>query len=113
MKTPTTPAVSRRTGATSKTAAEPADALHIISQSVNLARIVRRQKHINEIYKIYYDLSCESSKHMLPYRIDDLVNIKTCSLSRVLTATDQKPQKIIKKVILPTITWPGCQRVAV
>ena len=28
----------------------------------------------------------------------------------VLTATDQKPQKIIKKVILPTITLPECQR---
>jgi len=28
----------------------------------------------------------------------------------VLTATDQKQQKIIKKVILPTITLPECQR---
>ena len=30
------------------------------------------------------------------------INTKNCSLSIVLTATDQKPQKIIKKVILPT-----------
>jgi len=28
----------------------------------------------------------------------------------VVTATDQKTEKIIKKVILPTITSPECQR---
>jgi len=33
-----------------------------------------------------------------------IINTKNCSLSIVLTATNQKPQKIIKKVILPTIT---------
>jgi len=38
------------------------------------------------------------------------INTKNCSLSIVLTATDQKPQKIIKEVILPTITLPECQR---
>jgi len=35
---------------------------------------------------------------------------KNCSLSTVLTATEQKNAKIIKKVILPTITSPECQR---
>ena len=39
-----------------------------------------------------------------------LINTEICSLSIVLTTTDQKPQKIIKKVILPTITLPECQR---
>jgi len=39
-----------------------------------------------------------------------IINTKNCRLSIVLTATDQKPQKIIKKVILPTITSPECQR---
>ena len=38
------------------------------------------------------------------------INTKNCSLSIVLTATDQKTAKIIKKVILPTITLPECQR---
>ena len=38
------------------------------------------------------------------------INNKNCSLSIVLKATDQKPQKIIKKVILPTIKSPECQR---
>jgi len=39
-----------------------------------------------------------------------IINTKNCSLSIVLTATDQKPQKIIKKyVILPTVTSPECQ----
>jgi len=38
-----------------------------------------------------------------------MINIKNCSLSIVLTATDQKLQKIIKKVILPTITSLECQ----
>jgi len=33
------------------------------------------------------------------------INTKNCSLSIVLTATDQKPQKIIKKVILLSITF--------
>jgi len=38
------------------------------------------------------------------------INTKNCSLSIVLTAADQKTQKIIKNVILPTITSRECQR---
>ena len=43
-------------------------------------------------------------------RMIEVINTKNCSLSIVLTAKDQKPQKIIKKMILPTITLLECQR---
>jgi len=33
-----------------------------------------------------------------------------CTLPIVLTMTDQKPQKVLKKVILLTITSSECQR---
>jgi len=61
------------------------------------------------------DLGCESAENwQLPptstIAIVIIINTKNCSLSIVLTATNQKPQRIIKKVILPTITLPECQR---
>jgi len=39
-----------------------------------------------------------------------IINTKNCSLSIVLTATDQKLQESLKKGILPTITSLECQR---
>jgi len=46
-------------------------------------------------------------RHQLPKLV--IINTKNCSLSIVLTATDQKTAKIIEKVILRTITLPECQ----
>jgi len=61
----------------------------------------------NERYRINFEAT---PKVGVAFRRSLHNNNKNCSLSTVLTATDQKPQKIIKKVILPTITLPECQR---